>query len=208
MSSIQAEGFAPITLRLLVCTVSVLALGALFGQQLVQVLLPFLKVVLRWLADDFEILSLAIAKDGAETVLEARAVLDRAIVLNHQVVFPDGRTGFAVTTGLGSALQAILVACIATLTWPGSWRELLIRILLLPALTVPVIAMDAPAFLAGSLWDIQVRAFAPGDSSPLIWWMALLGNGGRAALGLAAGTCAVAISLVIVRTLCRTRQFN
>ena len=52
---------------------------------------------------------------------------------------------------------------------------------------------DLPAVLAGSVWQILVDGMAPGDTTPLLAWKAMVAGGGRLALGLAAGAAAIVL---------------
>lgn len=190
----NGQRFPALALRLLLASALLLAAAHWFGRALVEALVPALGAALRWLAGDFRLLGLALVQEGPDTALEARAMLEHTLVLGGRAIVPNGRTGFAVTTTLGTVLQPMLAALVLAMAWPARALEWLVRLVLTALLLVPVVLADAPAYLAASLWQMQVRAFEPERVSPLLWWMDFLVNGGRLALGLVAGAIATAIS--------------
>jgi hypothetical protein len=186
-------------LRLVVgCTLALLA-AHWFGQALVEKLLPLLKLALVWFANDFGIYKLSLVQQGPEMAVEAIAKLEHTIVLGGSAFVPNGRTGYMVTTTVGTVLQPLLTAFVLVLSWPGRWAEVAWRCLIALLLVVPMVLLDSPLYLAGSLWDMQIRAHAPGQQSPLVWWMGFLSAGGRLAIGLAAGALAVAVASAIAQ---------
>ncbi len=190
----NGQRFPVLALRLLLACALLLAAAHGYGRALVEALMPALGAALRWLADDFRLLSLALVQEGPDTALEARAMLEHTLVLGGRAIVPNGHTGFAVTTTLGTVLQPVLAALVLAMAWPARPLEWLVRLVLTALLLVPVVLVDAPAYLAASLWQMQVRAFEPERVSPLLWWMDFLVGGGRLALGLVAGAIATAAS--------------
>lgn len=165
----------------------------------VAALTPLLLAALSGVASDFHILSLALVQEGPDTALEARAMLEHVIILGGRAIVPNGTTGYAVTTTAGTVLQPLMAAAIFVLAWPGRWIELALRIALTIPLLLLALLVDAPMYLAGSLWDMQVRIHEPNRFSPLVWWMSFLVNGGRIMLGFVAASLAIALSALVVR---------
>jgi hypothetical protein len=171
-SPLALAGFA---LRLVLACMFVLAISHWFGRPLVQAMLPLLKSALAWFASDFYIHQLALVQQGPDTALQAIARLDHTLVLGEVAVVPDFKTGYFVTTTLGTVLQPLLTALVLVMAWPARVLAWLLRLVF------------------GSLWDMQVKAHAPGSFSMSVWWMSFLSGGGRLVLGLAAGGLAVAL---------------
>jgi hypothetical protein len=191
MSRPEDRPLPAVALGLALAFVVVAPAVSMGGRWLVEAMLPMLLTVLKWAANDFRLLGLAIVKEGPDTVLEARAMLEHVIVLGGRAVVPDGHTGFAVTTTLGTVLQPVVIAAVLVLGWPGRWRDMTIRLPIAAVLTAVIVALDAPLVLAASLWDMQVRAHGPDGVSPLLSWWGFMSHGGRQLLGLAAGAAAI-----------------
>jgi hypothetical protein len=189
-SPLALAGFA---LRLVLACMFVLAISHWFGRPLVQAMLPLLKSALAWFASDFYIHQLALVQQGPDTALQAIARLDHTLVLGEVAVVPDFKTGYFVTTTLGTVLQPLLTALVLVMAWPARVLAWLLRLVLAGLLLLPLMLLDAPLYLFGSLWDMQVKAHAPGSFYVSVWWMSFLSGGGRLVLGLAAGGLAVAL---------------
>ena len=198
-SSSNYRQLRTLSLRATVACTFVLTAAYLQGQALVAALTPVLLATLSGVASDFRILSLALVQEGPDTALEARAMLEHVIILGGRAIVPNGTTGYAVTTTAGTVLQPLMAAAIFVLAWPGRWMELALRIALTIPLLLQALLADAPMYLAGSLWDMQIRIHEPNRFSPLVWWMGFLANGGRIVLGLVAASLAVALSAWILR---------
>ena len=134
-------------LRVAVSTALVLTGASLFGRELVDVLRPVFASVLGWVADDFLILGLNLVQEGPDSAVEARAILKDVILLGGRAIVPDGRTGFAVSTTVGTVLQPVLVATGLVFAWPGRPLEFPLRLALCLLLLVPVVLSDALCIL-------------------------------------------------------------
>jgi hypothetical protein len=198
----QAPAWLWFALRLVVACALALAASHWLGRTLVQAMIPVLKSALAWYANDFYIHQLTLVQQGPDAALQAIARLEHTLVLGEVAVVPEPTMGYFVTTTLGTVLQPLLTAFVSVLTWPARGLEWLPRLALALLLCLPVMLLDAPLYLAGSLWDMQVKAHAPGQFYLSVWWMGFLSGGGRLVLGLAAGSLAVALA----RSLTLTRR--
>ena len=183
-----------VALRAALSMGALLTLVALCAPELVSRLLPLLRAALAWVASDFRLLGLDLLREGPDTSLRATAMLEHVIVLGQRAIVPDQRGGFIVTTAVGTVLQPPVLALALALAWPAGARELALRLAACSLLLVPLLLADAPLYLAGSLWDMQLRAARSTEMSLLVGWMHFLAGGGRLALGLAAGAFAIALA--------------
>jgi hypothetical protein len=189
-----------LALRLVLACVIVLAASHWFGRVLVQAMIPTLKSALAWYAGDFYVHRLSLVQEGADTALQAVARLDHTLVLGEVAVVPEPTRGYIVTTTLGTVLQPLLTAFVLVLAWPARGFEWLLRLVVALLLCMPLLLLDSPLYLAGSLWDMQVKTHAPGQFYLSVWWMGFLSGGGRLVLGLAAGSLAVALARSLTST--------
>lgn len=184
-----------IALRLVLATGAVLVLASVCARDAVGLMMPALSGVLAFVADDFKILQVDFFSDRGASSIGALAMLEHTIVLGGRAIVPDDVTVIAASTTLGTLLQPALVALVLVLAWPARWHELALRlaIVALPLAAV-LLLLDTPLSLAAWLWQVQLRQYAPGTSSPLIWWNTFLNGGGRPVLGLIAGALAIALA--------------
>jgi len=170
------------------------SVATLFAGEVASRLLPLQRAALAWVASDFRLLGLEIVREGPDTALQATAMLDHVIVLGERAVVPDQRRGFIVTTAIGTVLQPLALALGLALAWPAGVREMALRLAICAVLLLPLLLADAPLYLAGSLWEMQLRAARSAESSLLVGWMHFLAGGGRLALGLAAGAASIGLA--------------
>ena len=158
-------------------------------------LLPALAPALSWVADDFKVLEISLLTDASgKSSVEVDAELDRTVVLGERAVVPT--VGLVVYTRLavGSVVLPVLVAWVLVVAWPSRPLELWCRLVAACVLLMPVLLLDTPLSVAAGLWDTQLKLYAPGTPSPLIWWNVFLNSGGRLVLGLVAGVLAITMA--------------
>lgn len=181
-----------IFVRLVLASSVLLPLAVLYNEALIEAWLPAYRLVFAGVADDFQLLKLVLDYEGADRVLRATATWKHIVVLGGHVISPDPRGIANTSTLIAHALQAPLVALIATFAWPANrLHEFVWRIIFLTPMLIVLILADMPCVLAAELWQIAIDALAPGTLSPLIVWKDFLQGGGRYALGLAAAMAAV-----------------
>jgi hypothetical protein len=101
----------------------------------------------------------------------------------------------SVTTMIGNIFQPGMVGLIAVMAWPsGSWRIVLLRLIILLLLALIETVLDIPLLLVGELWGLFLDNLSPGNWSALTAWAAFLQDGGRVVMGLAAAIACIAAS--------------
>lgn len=182
----------PLGARLVLATASVLVAAHVWSRDVVALLLPALSAALEFVADDFSILRVEFVSDRGNASIGALALLKHTIVLGGRAVVPDDVSVMMVASTVGTVMQPLLVALVLVLAWPARVIEMALRLVAACTLIAIVLLADTPLSMAAWLWDIQLRAHAPGRSSPLVWWNIFLNGGGRLALGLIAGVLSIA----------------
>lgn len=178
--------------RLIAASVLVLSLDVAFAKPIATALLPFYSTVFQWIAGDYRIVFLGLATEGADSVIRLDVALAHAIAVRGHLVMPDPQGAANVTTMIGHILQPATAGLIAILAWPArSGRIILLRFPPLIMLCLAETMLDIPLFFAGELWGLFIDNLSPGSWSPLLAWADFLENGGRFALGLAAGLASV-----------------
>lgn len=193
---------AGVVRRLLLAGAVALPAALVYGEALVASCLPAYRAVFAWVAGDFDLVALAIDREGADLVLRARVMWRHAVVIGHHVIPPDPRGIAEASTLLAHALQAPILAMLTALAWPARARcgcggavrpslEWGARAVALLPLLVALVVFDMPVVLAGELQQLVFEALDPGATSALVVGKQFLQAGGRHALGLAAGALAV-----------------
>lgn len=188
-----------VLLRLALAAAVLLPLGVGFGAAFVDACLPAYRLVFGQVADEFRIQSLGLDREGADRVLRVRVTLRPVLVIGGKVIHPDPRGSANASTLMAYALQGPMLAMLVALAWPARrWVEALWRLLLLAPLVALLVLSDLPCVLAAELWEIVTGHLSPDALSPLVIWKNFLQGGGRLALGLVAGTMAIAFSQRLV----------
>lgn len=184
----------PTLFRLLIATALALPLLIWFAKPIVTALLPFYRAVFELIGDDYRILFLGLATQGADSVIRLDVTLAKPVLLAGQFILPDARGSANVTTLVGHALQPLAVALIVILAWScQKWQAMVLRLAaLIPLLTV-TLALDVPFVFAAELWGLLLDGVAPGTWSPMLAWSSFLQGGGRIALGMTAALVSIAI---------------
>lgn len=190
----RAPAFHHVVLRAALATALLLVAAQFHSRDAVGVLLPGLSKALAWVADDFEIISVEFVTERNSLNIAALARLAHVVVLGGRAIVPDGQALLIAATTVGTVLQPLLVALVLVLAWPARLPEMALRLLMAAVLLALVLLIDTPFSLAAGLWDAQLRQYAPGHASPLVWWHIFLSGGGRLALGLVAGAVAIALA--------------
>jgi hypothetical protein len=183
------------SLRLVAAVGLLLVLNHLYGRQLVETLLPLLHRELGWLDDNYRILTLTLATQGADSVIRLDVTLARFVVVGSQVIAPDPRGHAVVSTLASSVLQPAIIGLALLAVWPASrtaqyaWRCLIGLPLLL--LMLP---LDIPFVLLGELWQVIVASSAQHEFSPLLAWNDFLQQGGRQVLALCASVLVIVLA--------------
>lgn len=184
---------AMLGIRLLVCSIAVLFIVSSVSRDAVNALLPAFALILELVADDFKVLRFGFVNERGNESLVLMALLKQTLFFDTKLVLPDGRTMLMAGVTLGTVLLPLQVVLAASLAWPGSWRELLLRLGVALVLVAGVLLVDTPLTLAAWLWDGQLRAHAPDQRSFLVWWSTFLTGGGRLSLSIAAAATAIVL---------------
>lgn len=180
--------------RVVLATVLVLGAAHFYARDAVKLLLPVLSPTLAFVADDFKIVRFDLVDERKNASVAALAVLERSVFLGGRAIVPDGTQVMMVGTTVGTVLQPLLVALVLVLAWPARLNEMALRLVIAIPLLAVVVLADTPFSLAAWLWDAQIKLHEPGRASALVWWNVFLNGGGRLALGLIAGTLAIALA--------------
>jgi hypothetical protein len=171
--------------------------------------------VIECLAPDLRVMALGPARiDGAE-VVQAEVTLARTVYLGGRMQAPNPAGRAQAQVPASQPLQGPLLALALALGWPlarpmagsvaasvsasvspsraGRIVEPAVRAAAALPLAALLWCVDTPLALAASLWRLVLQAMAPGQGSPLVAAADLMTDGGRLALGAAAGLAAVAV---------------
>jgi len=177
-----------------------LALLWRWGEASVRTLLPALQSVFEHCVPEFKVLAFGLDHEQVDRVLRVEVTRQHYVVLGGRAIEPNSLGSAQASTLALQTLFGPLLALWVALAWPsaGPWRRgLMVRGLRLSLAALPAVmlaVLDTPVVLAAQLWQLMVDHYAPGDTSALIAASAVLQGGGRFALGLAAGACAVAVA--------------
>ncbi len=184
-----------IFVRLIVASVLLLPLIALFAKPIAMALLPLYRIVFELITGDFRILFLGLSYEGADSVIRMDVTLSRTIAVAGHLVVANAQGLASVTTMIGNIFQPGMVGLIAIMAWPsGSWRSILLRLIVLLLLALIETIVNIPLLLAGELWGLFLDNLSPGSWSALTAWADFLQGGGRFVMGLAAATASIAAS--------------
>ena len=179
-------------IRFVLALVLLLVLSHFVGKALTQALLPLLRWEIAQLDDNYRVLDLALAQQGADTVVRLEVGLARVQVFGAHVIYPDPRARATISTLAGYITQPVILCLVLILAWPARKnREYPLRALIAFIGIALVILADVPFVLWAELWDLHVSAFEPNRFSPLLIWKNFLQGGGRFVLGLAVGMLAI-----------------
>ena len=197
----------PTLFRLVIAAALVLTLLVLFVKPTVATLLPFYRAVFELIGDDYRILFLGLATQGADSVIRLDVTLAKTVLVGGQFIVPEARGSANVTTLVGYAVQPMAVALIVLLAWScQNWQTMVLRLAVLIPLLSVTLALDVPFVFAAELWGLFLDALAPGRWSPMLAWSAFLQGGGRIALGLAAALVSVSIPELMLKKTVPVRE--
>jgi hypothetical protein len=168
-----------------------IALAALGGRYLVELLLPLNQSLLVGLDDRFAILFLGIDHTIQDTVIRLRVNLLRIIVVGTHVIEPHPKGWLEVTTTVGAMLQPLTIGLGLALAWPGRISRRLARAALACASGLLFMLIDIPLTLHAYVWDMFLAAYDPDHFSPLMTAHRFLHGGGRLGIGVALGAMAI-----------------
>lgn len=168
-----------------------IALAALGGRHLIELLLPLAQSPIVWLDDRFAILFLGIDHTTQDTVIRLRVNLLRMLVVGTQVVQPHPKGWLEVTTTVGAMLQPLAIGLGLALAWPARISRRLGRAALASAGGLLFMLIDIPLTLHAYVWDMFLAAYDPGHFSPLMTVHRFLHGGGRLGIGVALGAMAI-----------------
>jgi hypothetical protein len=185
---------AAILVRLTVASVLLLPL-ALLAKPIAIELFPLYRMVFELISGDFRILYLGLSYEGADSVIRMDVTLSRTIAVAGHLVVANPQGIANVTTMVGNIFQPVMVGLIAILGWPsGSWRIVLLRLIILLLLALIETVLDIPLLLAGELRELFLDNLSTGNWSALTVWADFLQGGGRFAMGLVAAITSIAAS--------------
>lgn len=168
-----------------------IALAALGGRHLVELLLPLVQTLIVWLDDRFVILFLGIDHTTQDTVIRLKVNLLRMLVVGTQVVQPHPKGWLEVTTTVGAMLQPLTIGLGLALAWPGRISRRLGSAALGCASGLLFMLIDIPLTLHAYVWDMFLAAYDPDHFSLLMAAHRFLHGGGRLGIGVALGTMAI-----------------
>jgi hypothetical protein len=196
------RGFEPkaVLVRLGIASVLAVSLAILLAKPTATALLPLYRAMLERIADDYRILFLGVAMEGADSAIRLDVTLVHAIVVMGHLVLPTPQVAANATIMIGNIMQPVTVGLIAILAWPARcWRIVLLRLPFLVLLDLIETVLDIPLLLTGNLWGLFLDNLAPGNWSPLTLWVDFLENGGRFALGIATALVSIAGANYVAR---------
>jgi hypothetical protein len=191
------NGIAPrlpeLLVRMLAAALLVLAMGMHFERAIVRSLLPALHSAVAWLGDDYAILDMAIARDGANDTLQTRADFSHSFLINGHVVEPlNGRGWLQVNHTLGGILAYSELLLILLLAWPAAgFAEYAWRALLGVPLAGALVVLNVTSTTLAELWAALQQELAPASYSPLLAWSRFLMGGGGWVLALTLAALAI-----------------
>ena len=196
-SRLWGQNAVGLIVRLVVVAVVLVLLASRFSEDVIRILLPLLRHVFEAVASDFRVLQFDIDQQGGDRVLRTTVMWKHIQVVGGKVIYPDPRGTANASTLLAHIVQGPLTAAIVLLAWPSRWSagrrwlEYGLRALIAVPLLLVIVVLDLPLVLAGELWEMILQALAPESSSLLVSWKGFMQGGGRYALGVAFGACAV-----------------
>jgi hypothetical protein len=191
------------SLRLMVVGGFLLWVNHLYGQQLIELLLPILRKEIGWLDDNYRILDLTLATLATDSVIRLDVTLARYVFVGaHHGIAPDPRGHAVITTLAQSLLQPMIIGLTLLAVWPVSrMTQYLWRYLIGLPLLLLMLPLDIPFVLLGEVWEIIILSQVQHDFSPLLAWKDFLQQGGRQGLAL----CTAVVAIVIAQWLAPQR---
>lgn len=184
-------------LRLILAGGCTLAVATLLSRHYVELWLPIYKQVIVWLVPDYRIAALSLQQTPTAQAITLTLELARPIWVGAKSL----PAGFSVSSSTlqGHAMQHLVIVVSTLFSWPfprETWKRRGVMLVLgLFGLAV-VEMLDIPFMLVGSITDLLLAEFAPGNlaSSWVVPWIYFLDGGGRLALSLAAALIAIAVA--------------
>ena len=187
-------------MRLLVIGSVILWGGYHFQRNLMESLLPLVRMTISGVQNDFTIQSLDIAQRGASETVRLRANLTRPVAIGGRMFYPIGygtpyTGGFQVTMTVGGALSYSLLTLIVALAWPAdTWRTLFKRLAMVVPMMLAIMLINVAVTFPAELWTPIHKDWVPDIAWPLLEWSKILMGGGGLILGLLCGAIAIAAS--------------
>jgi hypothetical protein len=211
-SPVWGHGAVGLIVRLLLVTTGLVLLAMHFSEPAVHALLPLLREVFEAVTPDFRLLQFGIDHQGGDRVLRATVMWAHIQVLGGKVIYPDPLGTANASTLVAHVFQGPLTAVIVALAWPSRanarmrWLEWALRAIVGLPLLIAIVMLDVPLVLAGELWEMVLQALEPGSLSVLAAWKGFMQGGGRYALGVAGGSCAVLSAQALIVRLHQLRE--
>ena len=186
------------SLRLCAVLAVLLGLHHLYARQIIEFLLPLLRIELLWLDDSFRILYLGITNNprgGTDTMIKLDVTLAKHVYVGTQLLAPNAGIKEMASTVTGTALRPLIVGISMLWVCPAKnhWAYLQRTLIGIPLLLM-ILPFDVPLMLLGQLYEIlQFLAKTKEGFEYVIGWKVFLQGGGPIALALVAATVTISI---------------
>lgn len=154
-----------------------------WGETLIETVLPVTRTLLGWIDDRFGILFLGVEHNWQDTVVRLRVNILRLFVMGGEVIEAHPKGWLEVTTTTGAMLQPLVIGPAIAFALPGAIRTRVLAFALAALLAFSFLLIDLPMTLHAYVWDIFIDHLDPDRFSPLMVWHEFLHAGGR--LGVA-----------------------
>ena len=155
----------------------------IWGEWLVETILPVSRALLGWIDDRFGILFLSVDHDLQDTVIRLRVNILEIFVMGGQVISESPTGWLEVTTTTGAMLQPMVIAPAIAFGLPAAILTRILAFALAVLLAFGFLLIDVPVTLHAYVWDMFIDNLEPDRFSPLMIWHEFLHAGGR--LGIA-----------------------
>jgi hypothetical protein len=175
------------SIRFVVATAVLLALGRLYGPVVVTPILPGIAWIIEAVDDHLRVDKIAVVDRPANSQIELKVTPIRVLVIGGQVMTPGPTLYFEPKILVGSVLQPVILFLAIVLAWPADgFRAMSARLLLAAPVCAVLIAVDTPLAIVGGMRDF--RAYFPHvQFDALVCWNDFLQSGGPLGLAGAAG---------------------
>ena len=178
------------SIRFVVVTAVLLALGRLYGPVAVTPILPGIAWMIEAVDDHLRVDKIAVVDRPTNSQIELKVTPIRVLVIGGHVMTPDPTVYFEPKTLVGSVLQPVILFLAIILAWPGGIQALSARLLLAVPASLLLVAIDTPLGLVGGMRDYRpYLRNVPFD--PLVSWNDFLQSGGPLVLAIAAGVLVI-----------------
>jgi hypothetical protein len=187
-----------------------------YGETMVRSWLGMYEKIFSYVADDFRLIKLTIALEGADRVIKATVIWKNIIVIGGKTIYPDPLGTAVSSTLMAHALHAPLLTILVGMVWPPMqmsanqsaterWvhmcLEYSIRALILTPVILLLVLFDIPLVLAGELWEMVFVTLDPSAVSAIVLFKIFMLSGGRIALALTVSSLCVVLASRLNSTL-------